>query len=949
MTVQRGDAEVATGRPRTQAVLAALLLAGGRPLTAAQLIDAVWGDQPPGNAIGSLRSHIALLRKVIEPDRAPRDAATVLVSVGDGYEVRVEGEAMDCGRAEALAEAAETARGAREFEQARQLLTQALALWRGEPLAGVPGPFAESQRRRLSELRVTLLEARFDLDLQLGKHDRIIGELTVLSAEFPMRERPRGLLMTALYYAGRRAEALAVYGEARRTLIEELGIEPGPYLAELHSRILDDDLPAPVAVLPVSNISIADPRQPETRYRDDARQPPGDAVKYALPAQLPADIRDFTGRERQVGELVDLLEPSETAPVLAVVTGMGGIGKTTLAVHVAHLLADRYPDGRFYVDLCGVSDVPAEPTAVLGALLRALGVGEGAIPADGAGRSVLLRARLATRKVLLILDNARDAAQVAALLPAAPGTAAAITSRSTMVDLVGAQLVPVDVLDQGEALALFRGIVGADRVAAELDAAHAITAACGLLPLAIRIIAARLAARPLWSIGALAARLADEGRRMGELRLGSAAVETTFRFSYRHLDGEQARAFRLLSVPATQGLSLAAAAAVLDRDEYRTEELCEALVDLGLLQSPQPGRYRYHDLLRLFARTLTGEDQEGEEGVLPRLLDFLLATAKNVLRVRSPGHRDDHLAATVAVGEPIDNLDQAAAWLGLEQPTIIALGTQIAADHPEHASLSIDLALAVAATLETSRHSPHRAQALRALIDAADRHGDRVAAARGRAALAFVLTMDLGEPEEAYRLALETWVALTEFDDRFVLAEIEHLLGLLHYFAGRFDDAVSRLRTAIEMFAAMADRWCEGQAAASLALCHGDAAQWDQCAVAADRALLIARELGTSDFESVALQELSRVALERDGDTDRALALSEQAVGTAEARGSGRIQGWALLRFADARLRAGRLEAAESAAAEAVRVLSATAGPAHQADAVLMHSRTVAALDATRR
>ncbi|MFE3190670.1 BTAD domain-containing putative transcriptional regulator [Nocardia sp. NPDC059240] len=926
MTVRRGDIEITMARPRTQAVLAALLLADGRALPAGRLIDAVWGDEPPERVIGSLRSHIALLRKELEPDRPPRTPTGVIVSVGDGYELRAGRDAVDGLRAESLATEAENARRAGEFEQAQELVDQALGLWRGEPLAGVPGPFAEAQRRRFTELRVGLRESRLALDLELGRGQQAIGELTALSAEFPLRERPRGLLMTALARTGRRADALAVYHEIRRTLVDELGIEPGPELAELHRRILNDQLPVQVTA------------GPGERSRGEAPIAPTPS------AALPIDISDFTGREALLAQLDSRLTPSATAPTVVVITGMGGIGKTTVAVHLAHRLTARYPGGRFYVDLDGVGDHPAEPDAVLGVLLRALDVGEGAIPPGGTERSALLQRLLADRKVLLVLDNAGDAAQLAPLLPTAAGSTALITSRSILAELPGAQLVPVDVLDTGQALTLLARIIGDHRITAEDEAAHRIVDSCGLLPLAVRIIGARLAARPHWSLASVAARLADEGTRLSQLRLGATAVESTFRFSYRQLDGETARAFRLLAVPAAGDLSVAAAAAVLARAETDTEQLCETLVDLGMLQSPQPGRYRYHDLLRLFAI----REDEPEAGLAPaRLLDFLLATAKNLLRVQCPGFRIDHLAATTHPGTAIPDVARGTGWVGLEQPGITAVIRQIATEYPAHAAAAIDLTLAMAALLDASEYSPHRAQSLRLLIDVTRRSGDRAAEVAARAVLGLLLVMDLDERDEARRVLADSTIATTT--DPFILGTVEYDLGIAVFLEGGLDTAATHLAASIDYYRAAADTSLEGMAVASLALCLGESRQWDRCAEAAERALLIVRThpdhtQPASEFESLALGELSRVTLERDADPERAIDLARQAVAAARARGRRRHEGWALLRLAEAGLRADRLDLAESAADTAVRILTDHAGPAHLAQAMLLHDRVMAAV-----
>ncbi|MFC7470103.1 BTAD domain-containing putative transcriptional regulator [Actinomadura keratinilytica] len=369
--------------------------------------------------------------------------------------------ALDLTVAQELAAEAEKAAGSGDLCQARALLNKALGLWDGEALAGVPGPHGRTQRTRLEEWRLSLQENLLEMDLEQGCHTEAVSELTALTAAHPLREHLRELLMLALYRSGRQAEALAVYADTRRLLAEELGVDPRAGLRELQSRIL-----------------AADPAlaEPETA----AEQPASAPVR---PAQLPATVPDFTGRAAFVAELGDALG-SVGGRVMAVsaVAGIGGVGKTTLAVHVAHAARAAFPDGQLYVDLQGTDGSAAEPETVLGSFLRALGTPESAVPAGLDERAALYRSTLDGRRVLVLLDNARDAAQIRPLLPGAGGCAALITSRVRMVDLAGAHLVDLDVMSPEEALQLFTRIVGAERVGAEREAALDVVAACGFLP-----------------------------------------------------------------------------------------------------------------------------------------------------------------------------------------------------------------------------------------------------------------------------------------------------------------------------------------------------------------------------------------------------------------------------------------------------------------------------------
>ncbi|MFE1308966.1 BTAD domain-containing putative transcriptional regulator [Streptomyces sp. NPDC058755] len=723
----RGEETLNTGSPQQRALLAALLLREGRTATAAELIDALWGAEPPSQALAALRTYASRLRKILDPG--------VLASESGGYAVRSLGEgALDLAVAQDLAAEAEKARSAGDLCHARELLNRALARWDGEPLAGVPGPYADAQRVRLEEWRLQLLESRLDMDLEQGCHAEAVSELTALTAAHPLRERLRELLMLALYRSGRQAEALAVYADTRRLLAEELGVDPRPGLRELQQRILQAD-PA-----------LAEPSTP-------AAEP---AVVPVRPAQLPASVPDFTGRSAFVSELSAVLasasESSAEGRVMAVsaLAGIGGVGKTTLAVHVAHRARPAFPDGQLYVDLQGAGPRPAEPETVLGSFLRALGTADSAIPDSLEERAALYRSVLDGRRVLVLLDNAKDAAQVRPLLPGTEGCAALVTSRVRMLDLAGAHLVDLDVMSPDEALALFTKIVGEERVAAEREAALDVVAACGFLPLAIRIAASRLAARRTWTVSVLAAKLADERRRLDELQAGDLAVKATFELGYGQLEPTQARAFRLLGLADGPDMSLAAAAAVLDLPAEDTEDLLESLVDTSLLESAAPGRYRFHDLVRLYARACAERDEQQpreREAAMSRLLDFYLATATRVYAIERPGDRTvDHLERAEHPGQELVDDTRALDWLHAEAGCILACVQQsLAAATLRRA---VDLLLASKDLAESGASALRYGGATQAARDAAAGLGDAYAEGRARTTLAQVLS-HAGRFEEA--------------------------------------------------------------------------------------------------------------------------------------------------------------------------------------------------------
>ncbi|MET9320218.1 BTAD domain-containing putative transcriptional regulator [Streptomyces sp. NPDC003038] len=794
----RGAEALPSGTPQQRALLAALLLRDGRTATAPELIDAIWGEDPPQQALATIRTYASRLRKVLDPG--------LLVTESGGYAIRLRSTAtLDLGVARRLAAEAEAARAAGDRALARTLLARALDLWDGEPLAGVPGPHAETERTRLAEWRLQLLETRLDLDLEVGHHAEAVSELTALTAAHPLRERLRELLMLALYRSGRQAEALAVYADTRRLLADELGVDPRPELAALQQRILNAD--ADLA-----------------RAEDPA---PAAAPVLVRPAQLPATVPDFTGRSSFVGELGAILSGGAHGQVMAVsaLAGIGGVGKTTLAVHVAHAARPHFPDGQLYADLQGTEARPVEPEAVLGSFLRALGTPDTAIPDSPAERAALYRSTLDGRRVLVLLDNARDAAQVRPLLPGTAGCAALVTSRVRMAGLAGAHLVDLDVMSPEEALQLFTRIVGAERVGAERQAALDVVGACGFLPLAIRIAASRLAARRTWTVSVLAAKLADERRRLDELQAGDLAVKATFELGYGQLEPAQQRAFRLLGLADGPDISLSAAAAVLDLPEHDTEDLLEALVDCSLLESAAPGRYRFHDLVRLYARACAERDeqpQSGRDAALDRLLDFYLATASGVYALERPGDRlPAHLSATCYPGLAFTEPRAALDWLYAEADPLLACVRQAAVrdDGTRVLRRAVDLLWAAKDLAESGANSKQYESAAVALRDAAHTARDPQSEGRARTTLTNVHLV-AGRFAEADDEARQAMALAREAGDPLPSCWAPNDRGIIALYQGRHADGERYLLEAIENFRADGNHVGEASALCNLSRIH---------------------------------------------------------------------------------------------------------------------------------
>ncbi|MFD7991280.1 AfsR/SARP family transcriptional regulator [Streptomyces mexicanus] len=918
----RGEEPLPTGSPQQRALLAALLLREGRTATAAELIDALWGEEPPAQALAAVRTYASRLRKVLDPG--------VLVSESGGYAVRGLGEgALDLTAAQDLAAAADKARAAGDLGGARTALRRALELWDGEPLAGVPGPYAEAQRARLEEWRLQLLESRLDMDLEQGCHAQAVSELTALTAAHPLRERLRELLMLALYRSGRQAEALAVYADTRRLLADELGVDPRPELRELQQRILRTD-PA-----------LAQPSAPA----------PEPAAAPVRPAQLPATVPDFTGRASFVVELSEVLA-SARGRVMAVsaLAGIGGVGKTTLAVHVAHQARAAFPDGQLYVDLQGAGARAAEPETVLGSFLRALGTADSAVPDSLEERAALYRSVLDGRRVLVLLDNARDAAQVRPLLPGTEGCAALITSRTRMVDLAGAHLVDLDVMSPEEALSLFTKIVGEERVGSEREAALDVVAACGFLPLAIRIAASRLAARRTWTVSVLAAKLADERRRLDELQAGDLAVKATFELGYGQLEPAQARAFRLLGLADGPDISLAAAAALLDLPVEDTEDLLESLVDTSLLESAAPGRYRFHDLVRLYARACAERDEHPpseRDAAMSRLLDFYLATAAGVYAIERPGDRlVDHLAPTRYPGLRFTSRNSARDWLYTEANCLLATARRHA-DRPATLGAAIDLLWAALDISESGANSKEYETTARALFDAARRLGVARISARALMTLAHA-HVDGGRFETADQEAEQVIRLAEEADDLLPVCWARNARGIIALYQGRHADGEEHLCEAIRHFRLLGDRPGEASALCNLSRIHLATDRTRSAVELAQQGIGIYDAMGNSMRGANGRYALG-MALTQSGRLDSAASTLHEALSVFRDSRQRLWEGMTLFRLAEVDLAARRPGHAAANAELALTVLRGIGGEWRRGNVLTVLGHALAGIGQTDR
>ncbi|GAA2675287.1 transcriptional regulator AfsR [Nonomuraea recticatena] len=822
----RGGDELDLGTPLQRSILAMLLLREGRAVTPTEMIDAVWGEDAPPRALGALRTYVSRLRTVLEPDRSPRSRPELLTSVGKGYALRTS--ALDLTLFERGVQEAESMRKAGRPAEAADSLRAALALWEGEPLAGAVGPYAEHQRDRLIECRISAIEQLMDLDLELGRHASVVSELIALTADHPLRERLRAQLMLAYYRCGRQGDALAVFTDTRDALIEELGIEPGPELAALHQKILSAD----------PGLAVDEPVAEEQESVHDLPRP----------AQLPAAVNDFTGRRELVARLRTMLSTQTDSVPVATICGIGGVGKTALAVHVAHACDDLFPDGQLYADLRGFTDEATAPESTLGAFLRALGIPPDVIPEGLSERAALYRSLLADRRILVLLDNARDTRQVSQLLPGSPGCAAMVTSRVKLADLPSARLIDLDVMEPDEALSLFAAVAGPERVAAERAAAMDVVAACGFLPLAVRIVAARLAARPSWTVASLAPRLADEQRRLDELRVGDLAVEATFALGYGQLDAAQARAFRLLSLPNGPDISTGAAAAVLALPALETEDLLESLVDASLLEAHAPGRYRFHDLLKLFARRTMDktEQPQARTMALRRLLGFYLASAQSAHRLAYEGSMIADNLVVVGSGRTFASADDAVAWLISEGDNLFAVIGQAAefSRAAEQLLPAADLIVAMEPLLESGTHAREFDLAARATLATAIKIGDEGSELRARYVLGRTLfgANKLPEAEGQFRLVLDL---STTRNERVLMGEVLNALAVVSGRLRRHNEALGWFDAATTFYRENGVPAGEALVLSYSARDHLGLGRPDDAIAAAEKGLAIFTEIGS--------------------------------------------------------------------------------------------------------
>ncbi|PXX71183.1 DNA-binding SARP family transcriptional activator [Nocardia tenerifensis] len=874
------DREIELGPAKQQAVLAALLLEMNRPVSMNAIIDGVWGEHPPSDARNGVQTYVSRLRRVLAPRR--RVAEPALVRADTGYVLHGDPSLSDHVAFDRLIATAERCRRDRDLAAAAANTDAALALWRGEPFSGLAGPIIEAERRRLQERYLAALEHRAGIKLARGQHAEAVAELAPLVSSYPLQERFRTLLMLGLYHCGRQAEALMVFQDAQRRLAEEIGIEPGRELRELHRRILRDEIEPPLeaARTPTGRHQSA---YGAARFVDLDKKPRVPAAAptvadagprtEALPSrnQLPGDIADFTGRDAELARLLADIPPeaARSTVLIEAIDGMAGVGKTTLAIHAAHQLSSRFPDAQLYLDLHGhaVEGAPIEPMVALERLLRAVGVPSESIPPDLDARAALWRTEIAALSALLVLDNVADAEQIRPLLPGTPSCLVLITSRRRLVELEVSKTLTLDSLSHQDATTLFTSIVTDERVRAEPDAMDETVRLCGHLPLAIRIAAGRLRARPVWPVERLAERLRDPNNRLDHLAAGSRSVSAALAASFQDLPPEQQRAFRLLGLHPGRDFDIYATAALTDLSIDAAEQILEDLVDVHLLEQVVSERYRFHNLVRDYAVTLIDPSDLDCAAALTRLFDYYRYAAWAVGSKILP----DRVGRIVDLPRPSTPLPALAghqdcvAWLHSERLNLLAIAREATKGRwSEYAGLFSEILWWPYVT------------GLHCTDDAITLHFDAVEVARNS-----------GEQAEECRLLVNLGYTLWRMRHcRQALVVLNDAVGLAH---------------------GMGDFTSAAKAMHHSGLVYFRLARYRDALMAYHQALSLARACGDKFMEGYALQGLGQVQ-ERMGYYDGAFDYLRQAVGVAEETGDPYLRACALMRISDADMRVGRYD-----------------------------------------
>lgn len=935
----REDDSLNLGPTQQRVVLAVLLLQQNRVIGRQQLVNAVWGEAEPRYAANLVHRHVSGLRRVLGLGRDPA-VSSRLAWIDGGYLLTVPPGGVDLEVFDQEVDRARRARVAGDPSAAARLLRGALARWRGPVCDGLSSPFLDAQRDRLNERRIDVVEECTELELVVGGRADLLTELRQLVAEHPLRESLHGLLMLALYRSGRRADALAAFQDVRYLLRRELGVDPAAALQRLHQQILtgDPELAAPAhADAAASGASLGGSGPPVSN-------------RPLVPAQLPHSIPGFSNRDAEIRWLNGLLagqhqglDASQTGEIVAI-TGTAGVGKTTLAVHWAHRVRDRFPDGQLYVNLRGFDPAgpPMEPAQAIRALLDAFGVPPDRFPVDLDAQAALYRTMLAGRQMLIILDNARDAEQVRPLLPGGPWSLVVVTSRNQLLGLVasaGARPLEPDLLSGDQARRLLSDRLGRQRVAADRAAVDEIVGACAGLPLALAIVGARAAANSRLPLAELAEELRET---RGQLYAPAGAdtrtdLRVVFSWSYQALGAAAARLFRLLGLHAGPdiGVSAAASLAGLGVPEVRT--LLAELTSAHLVTDRGRARFTVHDLLRAYASELAAAHDGAEESreAIHRILDYYLHTAYRADELLRPSrvdkphrpNRDDAivLAPVLPLVRPDDPGDhrQALAWFATEyQALLSAVGQAASNGFNVH---TWQLAWALESFFGRRGHWHDAAAVQRAALEAANRLGDPHAQARSRGCLAYAY-IRLGRYGDAHAHLLLALEFYEQLGDLIGQAHAHRSLSWVLDREGNYREALSHALQAAELFQAGGHRAGQARALNAIGWFHIQLGDPDEGLVHCQHALGLQREIGDQFGQADTLDSIA-AGYRHLGDYQQAVAYYKQALSLYGEFGDRYDEADTLACLGDTQLADGAPAAAEAAWSRALTILDELGHP----------------------
>jgi DNA-binding SARP family transcriptional activator len=852
--------EMPVAGTRQRIVLGALLANANQPVSAGRLAEFVWDGAPPAGAAATLRTYVRRLRRGL----GPRGAARILTR-DPGYMIEVGVSEVDALLFEALCRDASAAARAGHWAAAAEAGDRALGLWHGTPLADVPcQTLLDEWYPRLEQLHLQAVEGLVDAELHLERYDQVVTRLQGMTVRHPLHERFHAQLMLALARSGRQAEALAVYQGARRVLVAELGLEPGPELRELQERILAGDvalaMPAPAASASVSASASASASPPQTPE---------------VPRQLPSAVRHFTGRTREVDRLAELADEAGRsaaggAVVISAIDGMAGVGKTALAVHVAHRIAPMFPDGQLFVDMHGYTEGfrPRAASEVLESFLRALGVQPKQVPENAEERATLYRERLAGTRTMIVLDNVSGEAQVRPLLPGSSGCMVLVTSRRRLKGLDDAYSFPLDVLPLDDAVALFCKAARLERDPADGPILAEIVQLCGRLPLALRIAAALIRHRHAWRPAHLAEKLREGSPGLAGFDDGDRELANVFELSYQTLDEPQQLLFRLLGIVPGPDIDAHACAALLGTAQSDAERRLESLVDHNLLNQPTAGRYRLHDLIRLYARALADADPAGRTAsAIDRLVAYYAQAAAwadaRIARARRPGDSGEHPAYAPPLADP----DEVSQWLRAERPNIEA-SIQYAINRGRDDAV-YSLATGLTTLLRVDGHWNAAVGVHATALAATRRIADRLGEANTLAGLGDVRRVagDFSGATRDFEHALSIY---RELGDRLGQANTLSSLGTVWMLTGDFPSAVSSLETALNLYRALDDLLGQANVLNSAGPIRVMTGDYQGALRDFEQSLELFRQLGHDRGRAIALTSLGAVR-QRVGDYQGAI------------------------------------------------------------------------------